>query len=354
MRVRTVPFSSVAADIEEVSKLRDDSHPSARSKRFNTGQHKRLEILPVVAERIAFRHEAPPFDPYDYTLWQPLVARSQRLQASDSFVGRVPDFMWQDLMRCHSTWIATGKIDQRIADEVVETWVSTKPGKEIAAHFDGNKKWFVRLAQMSPKDSPLGGSLPCTTLAEVVIKICSSMRAYGCLERERDAARAHGKDVNIKIAINAWDGGMDPMREFRVFVPPPGARLSEEMKISAISQYRWWTPFVSPYPDSDFAATASKVLCEAEKIFEEILAFVKTELGEEIGKSLWKYGFSFDIIVKEGGQVQLVELNPFGAMSGCGACLFQWITDGKVLYGLDEAEFAITAEENTNTKTHDE
>jgi hypothetical protein len=40
-----------------------------------------------------------------------------------------------------------------------------------------------------------------------------------------------------------------------------------------------------------------------------------------------------------------VEINPFGALSGCGACLFNWVLDGKVLYGLEEAQFILTVEE---------
>jgi hypothetical protein len=33
--------------------------------------------------------------------------------------------------------------------------------------------------------------------------------------------------------------------------------------------------------------------------------------------------------------VVLVEVNPFGAMSICGACLFQWVRDGRVVYGFE-------------------
>jgi hypothetical protein len=36
-----------------------------------------------------------------------------------------------------------------------------------------------------------------------------------------------------------------------------------------------------------------------------------------------------------GGEVVLVEVNPFGAMSICGACLFQWVRDGRVVYGFE-------------------
>jgi hypothetical protein len=41
----------------------------------------------------------------------------------------------------------------------------------------------------------------------------------------------------------------------------------------------------------------------------------------------------FDVYVHAGiGEVQLLELNPFGIASGCGSCLFNWVTDAETLY----------------------
>ena len=60
---------------------------------------------------------------------------------------------------------------------------------------------------------------------------------------------------------------------------------------------------------------------------------------------LLKHGFSFDVALERHGSVQLVEINPFGALSGCGACLFNWVRDGRMLYGLEEAQFAVTLDD---------
>jgi hypothetical protein len=54
---------------------------------------------------------------------------------------------------------------------------------------------------------------------------------------------------------------------------------------------------------------------ENRGIFEEGLS------GQIMGLLL-KYGLSFDVALQKDGSVQLVEINPFGALSGCGACLF--------------------------------
>lgn len=39
----------------------------------------------------------------------------------------------------------------------------------------------------------------------------------------------------------------------------------------------------------------------------------------------------------------LVEVNPFGGLSGCGACLFSQIGDRRMVYGLEwEGKFIVT------------
>ncbi len=35
-------------------------------------------------------------------------------------------------------------------------------------------------------------------------------------------------------------------------------------------------------------------------------------------------------------EVWLIEPTDFGTMSGCGACLFHWIQDARVMYGVSE------------------
>lgn len=260
-------------------------------------------------------------------------------------------------MRCHSSWFRTGAMGKEVLDDLIESWRSTTPGKQISQLFDGEKRWFIRLDQMSPKDSPLGGKLPCTTLEDVITKVCSSMRAYGCLQREMEDAKVCGRDVDVKIVVNRWDEEMDAAYEFRVFVPPPRVRLENrrvdevglrDLRISAISQYRWVLPFQSPFPDRGVEETAERVYDGAQGIFRQISEFAEKEVVFEIREMLLRYGFSFDVIVKKGGEMQLVELNPFGALSGCGACLFNWVKDGKMLYGIggDDIEFTVTLEEH--------
>jgi hypothetical protein len=251
-------------------------------------------------------------------------------------------------MRCHSAWIAHGAISSALLEEVIETLRCTKAGKTLTPLLDGTKKWFLHLDQMSPKDPSHGGKLPSATFEEVLIKICTSMRAYGCLQREFEDATTQGRKMEIKLVLNPWDEGMDPGKEFRIFLPPPAAAgkasTSQNLLISGISQYRWCIVFDAPW-DLSHEQTVAKVEIGTETVLKDIVAYTEKELSGEIMDLLLKYGFSFDVALQKDGSVQLVEINPFGALSGCGACLFNWVLYGKVLYGLEEPQFTVTVEE---------
>ncbi|RAR04555.1 hypothetical protein DDE82_004512 [Stemphylium lycopersici] len=340
MHILKIPYSLVATDAAAAKAIQDSSHPSSRTQRFSTAHHKRGEILPIVPENVPhFTHTPPPWTPYGYALWHDLIAASQGLKQAEYHEILIPSFLYEDMMRCHSAWVSTGRIHGAILSEVLDTLHATKAGKRLAALLDGERKWFIRLDQMSPKDSPMGGKLPSSTLEDVVMKLCSSMRAYGCLVREKEDAEKQGREMVIRLALNRWDEGMDPAREFRVFVPPPAAAavsrstnalIVENFKISAISQC------------FSLEETVAKVEAGADTVLADIVAYAQKELSEDIVNMLLKHGLSFDVALQQDGSVQLVEINPFGALSGCGACLFNWVLDGKVLYGLGEAQFAVT------------
>ncbi|KAI4950398.1 hypothetical protein J4E91_004280 [Alternaria rosae] len=347
MHLRKIPYSLVLTDTAAIAANTDSSNPSSRSQRFSTAHHRLEEITPVVSSNPHFTHEPPPWTAYGYTLWHPLIASSQNLTEYHEIL--LPSFLYEDLLRCHSAWISTSRIHTSLLNDVVETLLCTKSGKKLAGLLDGKRQWFIRLDQMSPKDSPMGGKSPSSTCEDVITKICSSMRAYGCLTREFEDARKEGRQMKIKLVLNPWDEGMDPAKEFRVFVPPAAARtgreaVASEFEISAISQYRWPMGFEAPW-GFGLQQTVELVDVGAKKLLGDIVVYVEKELSSEIMGLLVRYGFSYDVALQQDGSVQLVEINPFGALSGCGACLFNWILDGRVLYGLEKPEFTVTVEE---------
>ena len=242
-------------------------------------------------------------------------------------------------MRCHAAWVATNNIPAKLVEETVELWKSTQRGKALLPILDGRKKLFIRLDQMSPKDSPFGGKEPSTTFGDVVTKICSSMRAWKCLQNGKADAGRERMEMRIGLVLSLWDGGMDAGREFRAFVPPPAARGTKgeigELRVSAISQYRWCFPFTHPFNFSLKHTAECRGSCQpgscrkrftsgANKVLERMKVFIEEEMSPEIRMLLVKYGFTFDIAIHDDGSVQLVEVNLFGALSGCRACLFNW------------------------------
>jgi hypothetical protein len=147
---------------------------------------------------------------------------------------------------------------------------------------------------------------------------------------------------------------MDTSREFRVFCPPVWtlSALSNKRhgratqsrsndrepslgRITAISQYRWHSPYHRP----SLAAAqtdAAKVLACGNSIYAQILAYAAKLPDAGVLQRLRTEGFVFDIFEASSGEMQLLEINPFGAMSGCGSCLFHWIADAPLLYGIYE------------------
>ncbi|KAG9574225.1 hypothetical protein KCU86_g5482, partial [Aureobasidium melanogenum] len=184
-----------------------------------------------------------------------------------------------------------------------------------------NKRYFVRLNDCSPKDSE-SARMPISTLRQLVLCLLTSNRTRGDFE-------AHVmENRRVHIYLHAWDEEMAQGVEFRCFVPPTAHLDNVRPRMVAMSQYHWHKP--SPIAAFEPRETVEIALTCAEEILRQILS---TATSQGILHELKTWGFTFDIVVKRSGRVQLVEVNPFGANSGCGSCLFHWIDDAKLMYG---------------------
>jgi len=86
-------------------------------------------------------------------------------------------------MRCHSSWVNYGKVNQQILEDATKTWESCKLGTALKNLFNETKEWFVRLNQISLKDSLLvSGAV--RSIKDLVTKLALSIRVYGPLHRE--------------------------------------------------------------------------------------------------------------------------------------------------------------------------
>ena len=168
--------------------------------------------------------------------------------------------------------------------------------------------------------------------------------------REREKARVY---------LLPFRPEMDSRREWRVFCPPPAA--GEEVgsgvgRVVAVSQYSWhqpWQPAGQDVVEEGWRdmvkRTAERVLKGVTRVHGLLVEHAERLKREEerawVMERMVEEGFTFDVFdTRE--EVQLVEVNPFGAMSGCGSCLFHWIRDAEVLYGRrKEVEFRVAVEE---------
>lgn len=347
MKIRVVPLSNVEADNAELEP-RPEGFTSERSLRQNTTSYTHTEIAEIIPETSFFLHAVPSCSPYDYTKWQPLVAKSQDIK--EWHRSPIPPSLYHSLLLLHSSWVRTNKISESMVNDIVEDWTSTKPGQKLATILNGKKKWFIRFDQMSPKDSP-SEKLPSLTFYNVISKNCTSMRTYRRLKDAQGRIEREGinPENQIDLALNLWDDTMDAATKFRVFVPPPPARGVIEprinaFKISAISQYRWCAALNLPF-ESSVQWVADRVIKGADKTLTDIIAYMACDLPLYERVLLLKHGFIFDIALKEDEKLQLIEIKTFGEMSAYCACLFNWVPDARVLYGLEEARFAAVLED---------
>ena len=95
--------------------------------------------------------------------------------------------------------------------------------------------------------------------------------------------------------------------EYRVFCPSPG-------DIAAISQYHWHRPLVTPQgrdhrKEYELDEYCNWVYLKANAIND------KVRESQSVTQRIMETGYSFDIVII-GDSVELIELNPFGAMTG--------------------------------------
>lgn len=163
LKLLVVPASRIAEDNAAVKASQETANPLSRSRRFNTNKHKKAEVEEAIPDSDP-QHGNPPWMPYSYALLHSLIAESQGL--ANSYVLEMPSVLCDDLMLLHCSWMRSDLVPSYLQNPLVEDLKSTKTGQKLMSLLDGKQRWFIRLDQMSPKDSPLGGELQLTTIQE--------------------------------------------------------------------------------------------------------------------------------------------------------------------------------------------
>lgn len=98
------------------------------------------------------------------------------------------------------------------------------------------------------------------------------------------------------------------------------------------------TPILAPRPRNGQKCVLEGAVKIHGRILEhaDSLAASSEKEGSFVREKWRSEGFAFDALETESGGIQLVEVNPFGAMSGFGSCLFHWLRDARVIYDAED------------------
>ncbi|KAJ7916886.1 hypothetical protein B0H13DRAFT_1996823 [Mycena leptocephala] len=233
-----------------------------------------------------------------YGRWIDLIVRLRNIDPNVVRTLTLTPYYAKTLLTASTVAMLTGKISNLHKDDLLDPSPFDHLFPKPAASEASPPRYFARYDAASPKDSPLDA--PLTSPSAVVAQLATSQRSHNSL------SDALALDSPIHIYFMPWDETMDTRREYPI--QPAAQRV-----------------------------TAMNHLLEGiARIHGEIMVY-SVENGTK--ESFDKEGFVFDVYVHRDagmGEVQLLELNPFGIASGCGSCLFNWVTDAETLYGNKE------------------
>ncbi|KAK0453139.1 hypothetical protein EV421DRAFT_1700892 [Armillaria borealis] len=277
-------------------------------------------VIPRTPDSILV-HRMPDMTVEHLSNWVDLIMATRREDPANVHVFHLPPVLIAEILAAANVWVFR-KREQPEMDELVSLFPRLTAAGIPASSVFVAKDYFLRLDFCSAKDSEAANSTV-DDVAGIIEMLYKSRRACRALAGE--LKRRKGQPVNLFLL--PFNHDIDPAWEYRVFVPPSESVLS----VSAISQYRWHKPFYEADRSAGMCR-AKEVYAGAIRILELILEHAES-LPQQVRDTMQREGLVFDVFQTSGGEVQLMEINPFGAMSGCGTSLFHWVRDTKLLYG---------------------
>ena len=306
-------FAAVAAALE----LESESFTEQRD--YNTSFHTREEITAVLP---GIHHPDPEEQPWMLLRpWLSLIMRSQGISPKSVYEVSLPGPFLTILFPISRGGLYRGCVAGHDVENLVAAFpTKTANGCDIDTLLH-SEEFFARLDTCSLKDAIIGQG-PIKGISDICTRLATSARGTKGLKDLREGKQGYP----CSLFLFPWRDEIRTELEYRVFCPP-GTR------IAAISQYRWHQPWYHRDASADEQVkVAEKLVHGCEELYDQILKHAGDERDE-----VTENGFVFDVVENpQTYEVQLLELNCFGAMTGCGACLFHWIKDAGILYGLRE------------------
>lgn len=256
----------------------------------------------------------PPEPALPWVLFEPwlnLVMSSQGLSDSDVHKIKLPKSFLDHVLMMNRVAMIKGHLPTNPEDLNLLTALSPKRTVEDVDidQLLHEQKFFARLDTSSLKDALTGYKGPLKDIKDLWVRLITSARAAAGIECLMNGVEQR----SVYLYLLKWDDNMRPDLEYRVFCGP-GKRT-----ITAISQYQWhklW--YHAKKPVKQQITIAQRVYDNALAIYREII------LHPPMTQEMIDRGFVFDILEDpdDWNSVKLIELNDFGATSGCGSCLF--------------------------------
>jgi len=241
---------------------------------------------------------------------------SRGLQGSDVHRIQLPGTFHVQLSYPSQVALYQGYVPEDNAEDLAVSFPKATIRGDPLEELIPRNKFFVRLDTCSLKDSIIGEG-PVKNTRDLWMRLASSAHGMAGI---RDL-RKQELSTPIVMYLFPWQDNMRTELKYRVYCPPPTG------KIAAIFQYKWHARWFYADAKEKYAGLVHKRNALHDKIMAHL---AMTEL-------LKSRGFVFDVVENPDTQeVKLIELNDFGAMSGCGPCLFHWIRNARVMYGVDE------------------
>lgn len=319
-----IPYGKVEAALSQTRET------FREQREYNTNFHTREEITEALPQ---LQHFAPDEQPWILLgPWLDLIMFSRGLRDEDVHRIQLPGTFLVQLVYASKVALQMCHLAKDDAEDLADAFPRTTiRGDDLDELLRGSENFFVRLDTCSLKDALVGNGY-IKDVQDLWTRLATSARGMSGIRSLRDSDMS----MPVYVYLFPWREGMRTELEYRVYCPPLlaggiGPRKSAEAKISAISQYNWHTPWYHSSANNEHQNIAQRLLKSCQVLHKEIMAH--PAMTEQVKSR----GFVFDVIEDPRTQdVQLIELNAFGAMTGCGACLFHWVRDAKLLYGLEE------------------
>ena len=290
----------------------------------------------------------PSETPQSFLRWLSLVTRSQAIPPTSIQHIILTPPQTQLILDASQASLHTRELNRLYAEELADL----KSAFGLLSY--PPEGFFLRLDECSPKDG-VKGTAPLKSAEEIILRLTTSHRATNAMIRQKEKNGGF-----VELVFLPYNGKMDTAKEFRIFCAPPHGR------ITGVSQYKWHKPsFLTRQAPGEISRIVEAIMQEILRIHEEIMTEVECDRGGAMDKLLLEQGFTFDVIFDEiSKRCALIELNSFGARSGCGSCLFHWLRDMEVLYGkqlqrdacgdpgMGDVEFRISISESLEVQDH--